>query len=330
MAATGDDTLLDERTGEDVVADERARGKQAAAASIAAGVLTMGGGLVAAAVYSDLPSVHVLDAMRERFAASPPAPGIKARQVLWYDDNSVRLILVAVVLALAAAAIGLALTHLYRSVRARRPQLPRYVVYAAVAGAVLVAIAGVVQALAVSVEASSFASTAAARQTSDAARDVLQGPVVIASLLLRQVGALALGLAFILLALNGMRAGLLTRFMGVLGIIVGVLFIIPIGSSLPIVQAFWLLALGVLFLGRWPSGMPPAWVTGEAQPWPTQQELREARMEAQAAKGIGGDAERPSRRAGRRERAEPPETPAPELPARRPHPSSKKRKRKRR
>src|SRR4051812_3308250 len=138
VAATGDDTLLDERTGEDVVADERARGRQAAAASIAAGVLTMGGGLVAAAVYSHLPSVHVLDAMRERFAAGPPAPGIKARQVLWYDDNAVRLILVAVVLALAAAAIGLALTHLYRSVRARRPQLPRYVVYAAVAGAVLV------------------------------------------------------------------------------------------------------------------------------------------------------------------------------------------------
>jgi hypothetical protein len=129
-----------------------------------------------------------------------------------------------------------------------------------------------------------------------------------------------------------MRVGLLTRFMGVLGIIVGVLFIIPIGSSLPIVQAFWLTSLGVLFLGRWPSGMPPAWVTGEAQPWPTQQELREARMEAQAEKAASTDDEdekRP-RRMGRRERAEAPETPAPELPARRPHPSSKKRKRKRR
>ena len=51
-----------------------------------------------------------------------------------------------------------------------------------------------------------------------------------------------------------MRVGLLTRFMGVLGIIVGVLFIIPLGSSLPIVQAFWLCALGALFLGRWPRG----------------------------------------------------------------------------
>ncbi len=315
MATTGDETL----------ADEQGRRIPAAVASIAAGALTLGGGALAAWVYSDLPAVPVLDAMRERLAGgSPPQPGLKARQVLWYDDNAIRLILVSVVLALAAAAIGLALTHLYRSVRARRPETPRGVVYAAVAGAVLVAVSGLVQAIGVSIEASSFASSA--NQTSDAARDVLQGPAIVAALLLRQVGVFAIGFAFVLLALNGMRVGLLTRFMGVLGIIVGVLFIIPLGASLPIVQSFWLIALGALFLGRWPAGLPPAWVTGEAQPWPTQQELREARM----ARTTGGAGDERPRRAGRRERAEPPETPAPELPERRPHPSSKKRKRKRR
>jgi MFS family permease len=323
VAATGDDTLLDEQGADETLLDERRRRVQAAVAAIAAGVLTIGGGALAAWVYDDLPTVRVLDALRERLAASPPVPGLKALQVRWYDDNAVRLILVSVVLALAAAAIGLALSHLYRSVKARRPELQRYVVYAAVAGAVLVAVSGIVQAVGVTVEASAFASSA--DQTSEAAGDVLQGPVIVAALLLRQIGVFALGFAFILLALNGMRVGLLTRFMGVLGIIVGVLFIIPIGSSLPIVQAFWLVALGALFLGRWPSGMPPAWVTGEAQPWPTQQELREARE----AHATPDDAPRPPR-AARRQRAEAPETPAPELPARRPHPSSKKRKRKRR
>ena len=331
MAAIEDDTLLDERsTADQTLLDEQRRRTPAAVAAISAGLLTMGGGAVAALVYSDLPSVPVLDALRERFAAGDPSPGLKALQVRWYDDNALKLLLVAIVLALAAAAIGVALTHLYRSVKARRPQLPHYVVYAAVAGAVLVAVSGIVQAIAVAMEASSFAQSS--NQSSDGARDVLAGPVIVASLLLRQVGVFALGFAFVLLALNAMRVGLLTRFMGVLGIIVGVLFIIPIGSSLPIVQAFWLTSLGVLFLGRWPSGMPPAWVTGEAQPWPTQQELREARIEAQAEKAASTedeDEERP-RRMGRRERAEAPETPAPELPARRPHPSSKKRKRKRR
>ena len=160
---------------------------------------------------------------------------------------------------------------------------------------------------------------------------------MIASLFLRQVGVFALGLAFVLLSLNAMRVGLLTRFMGVLGIIVGVLFIVPLGSSLPIVQAFWLIALGALFLGYWPPGRPPAWATGEAQPWPTQQEIREARQAQRSERG-GDRAERPARNDRetteppprlRKERPDAPETPAPE-PARKAHPSSKKKKRKRR
>ena len=61
-----------------------------------------------------------------------------------------------------------------------------------------------------------------------------------------------------------MRVGLLTRFMGVLGIICGALIVLPILSPLPIVQTFWLGAMALLLLGRWPNGVPPAWSTGEA------------------------------------------------------------------
>lgn len=317
VAATGDETL----------ADERRRRTQAAASAIAGGVLTLGGGLLTAAAYRDKPAVPVIDALREHYQAPLPDHGLKARQVLWYGDNAFKLILVAALLALAAAMIGLALSHLYRSTKARRPELPRGVVAAAIAGAVLVAVSGLVQAIGLTTQSSSFAGSA--HQTAAAARDVLKSPTVIAAGLMQLVGVFGLGLAFVMLALNGMRVGLLTRFMGVLGMIVGVLFIIPIGSSLPIVQTFWLLALGALFLGLWPKGMPPAWVTGEAQPWPTQQQLREGRAQRQA-QGLDDDgAERP-RRPGRHARAEAPETPAPVVPERRPHPSSKKKKRKRR
>ena len=60
-----------------------------------------------------------------------------------------------------------------------------------------------------------------------------------------------------------MRVGLLTRFMGVLGVIVGVAVapILPIDQQ-GIIRVFWLAALGMLFLGRWPSGTPKAWATG--------------------------------------------------------------------
>jgi len=120
-------------------------------------------------------------------------------------------------------------------------------------------------------------------------------------------GTLAIAFAYVIIALNAMRAGLLSRFMGVLGIGVGVLIVLPLlPQGLPIVQMFWLGALGLLVLGRWGGGRGPAWETGTAEPWPT---------------------------AADRQRAEPPTDPEPE-PDEDDEPvvrrSSRKRKRKRR
>ena len=101
-----------------------------------------------------------------------------------------------------------------------------------------------------------------------------------------------------LIALNAMRVGLLTRFMGVLGIITGALQILPFGGPLPVVQSFWLLMLSLLFSGRWTGGTPPAWRTGNAEPWPSGAAVREQRRRAAAER--------------RGETYEPPEEPEPE------------------
>jgi hypothetical protein len=134
-----------------------------------------------------------------------------------------------------------------------------------------------------------------------------------------EAGVIALAFAYVIIALNAMRAGLLSRFMGILGIIVGALIVLPLlPQGVPIVQIFWLAALGVLFLGFWPGGRGPAWETGEATPWPTPQ-ARAGLPE----RGAGSKSE-PEPEPGGSESTEPEEEPA------KPHPVSKKRKRKRR
>ncbi len=90
------------------------------------------------------------------------------------------------------------------------------------------------------------------------------------------LGLFLLAVGFVLVSLNAMRVGLLTRFLGYLGIIAGVLTIIPL-VPIPIVEAYWLLAFAYLLSGRWPSGVPPAWSSGRAEPWPSNQQLRAAR-----------------------------------------------------
>ena len=120
-----------------------------------------------------------------------------------------------------------------------------------------------------------------------------------------------------MISLNAMRVGLLTRFMGVLGIITGALQILPFGGPLPVVQCFWLLLLALLFLGRWPNGQPPAWRTGNAEPWPSAAAVREQRRRAS-----------PRRAASEPERAE--REPEPVAAGPSPSASARKRKRKRR
>ena len=126
-------------------------------------------------------------------------------------------------------------------------------------------------------------------------------------------GQLALAVAFVLISLNAMRAGLLTRFLGILGVIVGVLTIFPIGPVL-VVQPVWLLALGFIFAGSWPGGVPPAWRTGRAEPWPSRPAGRRARRAARErrrggeapararARAARGAAVRPASRAKRKRR----------------------------
>jgi hypothetical protein len=87
-----------------------------------------------------------------------------------------------------------------------------------------------------------------------------------------------------------MRVGLLSRFMGIIGAIVGGLYVLPILSGPLIVQLFWLVAIGFLFLGRWPGGRGPAWEGVEAVPWPSSAEVRAKAME-EVDPPTAGDAE---------------------------------------
>ena len=93
------------------------------------------------------------------------------------------------------------------------------------------------------------------------------------------VGSLLLAVAFVLISLNAMRVGLLTKFMGYLGMIAAGASLLLIGSAPALlIEVFWLLAVGYLLIGRWPGGDPVAWKSGKAEPWPTAAEIREQRQ----------------------------------------------------
>jgi hypothetical protein len=306
-------------TTADHLAWEAKRRPLAGAAGILAGVLTIVAGALRIQAFQDFPSSGFAQSLER--AAAPGRlgglPSLKTSQFQYIDDHAVGVLGSSILVAVALLAMGVALHFLARATAARRPQFPNAAVYLPYLGAGISAVGAVLF---------GYGNVDAARQfldgphTVDAARDAGSNGLILAGQVIQGLaGALALGAATALVSLNAMRAGLLTRFMGVLGIIVAVLTVIPLSGSLPIVQVFWLLALGALILGYWPSGVPPAWRTGEAVPWPSSAEIREARR-----------AELERRRGPARPEPVVDEDEPVEVHAGRPHPSSKKRKRKRR
>ncbi len=123
---------------------------------------------------------------------------------------------------------------------------------------------------------------------------------------------MATAFLFVMLPLRARRAGLLSQFMGILGVIAGALMVLRLMPLVPeVTQAFWLGAIGALYLGNWPGGRGPAWETGEPDPWPSASQRRGQAPEDEA------EAEAPPA-----ETAEPEPTPQ--------RPSSRKRRRKKR
>jgi hypothetical protein len=201
----------------------------------------------------------------------------------------------SIVTALSLFAVAGTLHFLWGAARAREPNLkPPFMGWLAIAGGVIEGIAVVVYVVAFGSAANDFVSHGS--QTFPQANALLGRPTLLIPQIGNYLGLFLLAIALVMVSLNAMRVGLLTRFLGYLGIIGGVLTIIPL-VPIPIVEAYWLLALAYLLSGRWPSGVPPAWSSGRAEPWPPSQ---------RAARG------QPGTRGARGARARPGPMPAPE------------------
>lgn len=338
--------MSEDPSPQDTLAWEHERRTWAAVAAIAAGVLTVGGNIVISLGLRGLPKaedevVTVVDALGDAVAGRPVPPGRLSAQVEYLGHHVAAPIAGAVLVALGTLALFLPLAYLYRATRARNPALGQWVLVLLAIGAVLYGVGNLTVSLTRYLGAHDFLD--AVDRSNSAAQDALTQPPYAAGTALTFAGSIALLFGLAVTSLNAMRVGLLTRFMGILGMIVAATFLLPL-DQLGIIRSLWLLALAALLLGRWPSGVPPAWSTGEAVPWPTQQDAREARARARAEEG-GGDGDADPGAAGdppagrapadgapapRVPAGRAPATPAPGRPAPRAQPSSKKKRRKRR
>jgi hypothetical protein len=298
-----------EDSREQQLAWEARQRPRAAVAAILSAVLTLAGYMWAGIALRDAPGSGWLESLGQAAQEGPIGrqPSKKTATYEYYQDHALALIGSGVVRALALLALAWVVTFIAAAVRARRPEFIRLAVYITLVGAVLYGLSTVLGPVGTVLSIDNFLD---GPRTVDDARDIGGSTLLITASLIGQLGPLAVVAGLFLVSLNAMRIGLLTRFLGILGIISAVLLVLPL-MPLPIVQSFWLVGVGLLLLGVGRAGLPPAWRTGKAEPWPTAMEgAQRRRAEEDRKQGI-----------------EPEPTPTP---VGREHPASKKRKRKRR
>lgn len=189
------------------------------------------------------------------------------------DENATALYGSLASQVLSLVALAGALYYLLRATMTRRPEVPRFVMVLLPLAPVLLAVGGILTQIDLGNVADRFLGSGP--KTNMRAENLLEDRSVVSGIV-ASGGTLCLALSFVFVSLNSMRAGLLSRFMGIIGIFVGALLVLPLvpgGQSF--IQLFWVIALGVLFLGRWPGGRGPAWETVEAIPWPSAQQRRD-------------------------------------------------------
>jgi len=200
--------------------------------------------------------------------------------------------------ALGMVALAAVFLYLYSAARVRYRSTPPVAGVLAVVGPLLLAGVYVATQVALTSIGAEFAASGP-RTVARYDQIVREGSLATVESIRFGAGA-AFGIAWILISLSVMRAGLVSRFVGTLGIVIGVLNAIPI--ILPVVlQTFWLGAIGVLLLDRWPGGRGPAWETGEATPWPAPARAsRASRAAARDAPEETADNGEPPARASRK------------------------------
>lgn len=266
----GDDEITEQ------LARETERRSRLAVPAFAAGVLYLLSGIVTASVAGGAPTVGVLQGLAPAMRGEVvPAISPRAAEVKYLSHHASSLIITSALAAVAIGVLTLVLLLLADAARLRRPSswpLARPLILVGGAGLALIS---VVHQVVLAIETHKFA-TGHVFTNSAVDNALAKSTPNVVSQYLDLLAGLAVAVAMIVIVVNAIRTGLVTRWLGVVGVISGILIFLPIGgATLEVIPAFFLVAIGILYVGKWPNGTPPAWESGEARPWPSRAQMRE-------------------------------------------------------
>jgi hypothetical protein len=274
------------------IAFESERRVRLSVPAFAGGVLYLLSGIIISETLKGAPTVGLLQGIEPALSGvANPTVSPRAAEVKFISHHALPLVSGSVLAGVAIGALTLVLLLLVDATRFRRPESWTLTRPLVLFGGIAVAVVSIGHQVLSAILTHKFVighdfsnhavNLALTKGTANELSDYLD-----------LVAGLALAVGMIATMVGTMRVGLLTRWVGVLGIFTGVLIFLPIGgATLEVVPAFWMVAMGLLYAERWPGGDPPAWTSGEARPWPSRADQRAAKQAAAGDVATAGGAD---------------------------------------
>jgi hypothetical protein len=192
------------------------------------------------------------------------------------DAHRSAQLLSSILQAVGVGLLAAPLYYLFRAAQARSERMRGQLVGVVVAGPLFLAALAIFSGISTLHGASDFVSDEVPRlmakgvslssdRADEAATDSINAaplrPLAAGFGIAGQIGFIV---GMIYTSLHAMRTGLLTRFWGSLGMALGAVSFIFFQFAL-----LWFIYLGLMLMGWVPGGKPPAWTSGEAEPWPS-------------------------------------------------------------
>jgi hypothetical protein len=232
------------------ISDERRRGRLAAVPILLSAALFVVAGIWSQALSDDAPERNGPALLR------------------FFDRHTGELVGTSIVRGLGLLLLLGVTLHLWRALKARRPEEAPVVFVMGLYGPLAAGVGTIAVGIALALGASGFVDREF--QTIDAADDVFRTVQLIG--LLSFSGSLALAFWFVKACLDAMRIGLLGRITGIAGIAMGPGLVL-ISGVFQFLLPVWLLAIAAIFVGLALRELPPAWEAGEAVALPSTREL---------------------------------------------------------
>jgi hypothetical protein len=254
--------------------------------AFAGGFLFLLSAIIIASVLSSAPTVGLLQGLEPAISGvADPAESPRAGEVRFISHHAFGLIAGSLIAAISIGVLVMILLLLLDATRFRRPRVWAPTRPLVLYGGIAVAVVSIAHQVVGAIETHKFVTghVFTAHAVDQALTKGVPTQIVDYVALL---AGLALAAGMVSTTINALRVGLIPRWMMILGVFTGLLIFLPIGGAeLQVVPAFWMVMMGILYIGRWPNAEPPAWAAGEARPWPSAASMRAAKQGAVATAG---------------------------------------------